>query len=164
MFPLLLKLEDLDLDLFEDSGTSDAPDSPPAVPSGNISRKLLKEKIQTGVQARVDNFWKEKVGLFIMQGDYLALIMEEGSCVTWKSYMWDIPQGVLKFAINAGINTLPTLDNLKRWGKRTNVLFVVMLRPFCMSFRIVVLRWIRGDIPGATIPFCHQLLLVFSHY
>ena len=34
--------------------------------------------------------------------------------------MWDIPLGVLKFAINAGINTLPTLDNLKRWGKRTN--------------------------------------------
>ena len=26
----------------------------------------------------------------------------------------------IKFAINAGINTLPTLDNLKRWGKRTN--------------------------------------------
>ena len=50
----------------------------------------------------------------------MALIMEEGNCITWKSFMWDIPQGVLKFAINAGINTLPTLDNLKRWGKRTN--------------------------------------------
>ena len=34
--------------------------------------------------------------------------------------MWDIPQGVLRFAINAGINTLPTFDNLKRWGKRAN--------------------------------------------
>ena len=34
--------------------------------------------------------------------------------------MWDIPQGVLKFAINAGINTLPSLDNLKRWGKRVS--------------------------------------------
>ena len=34
--------------------------------------------------------------------------------------MWDIPQGVLRFAINAGINTLPTFDNLKRWGKRVN--------------------------------------------
>ena len=34
--------------------------------------------------------------------------------------MWDIPQGVLKFAINAGVNTLPTLDNLKRWGKRVS--------------------------------------------
>ena len=29
-------------------------------------------------------------------------------------------QGVLKFAINAGINTLPSADNLKRWGKRVN--------------------------------------------
>ena len=34
--------------------------------------------------------------------------------------MWDIPQGVLKFAINAGVNTLPTYDNLKRWGKRVS--------------------------------------------
>ena len=55
-----------------------------------------------------------------MQGDYLALIMEEENCISWKSYLWDIPQGVLKFAINAGINTLPTFDNLKRWGKRDN--------------------------------------------
>ena len=55
-----------------------------------------------------------------MQGDYLALIIEEGSSITWKSYMWDIPQGVLKFALNAGVNTLPSLDNLKRWGKRVS--------------------------------------------
>ena len=55
-----------------------------------------------------------------MQGDYLALHMEEQSCITWKSFMWDIPQGVLKFAINAGINTLPSADNLKRWGKRVS--------------------------------------------
>ena len=55
-----------------------------------------------------------------MQGDYLALIMEEGGSITWKSYMWDIPQGVLKFALNAGVNTLPSLDNLKRWGKRVS--------------------------------------------
>ena len=34
--------------------------------------------------------------------------------------MWDIPQGVLKFALNAGVNTLPSLDNLKRWGKRVS--------------------------------------------
>ena len=56
----------------------------------------------------------------VMQGDYLALIMEEGDCVTWRSYLLDIPRGVLKFAINAGLNTLPSLDNLKRWGKRVN--------------------------------------------
>ena len=53
-----------------------------------------------------------------MKGDYLVLIMEEGNCVTWKSCMWDVPKGVLKFAINAGVNTLPSHDNLKQWGKR----------------------------------------------
>ena len=72
------------------------------------------------MQGRVNDFWKEKVGHYIMQGDYLALIMEERGCVTWRSYLWDVPQGVLKFAMNAGINTLPTFDNLKRWGKRVN--------------------------------------------
>ena len=40
--------------------------------------------------------------------------------MTWRSYLWDIPRGVLKFAINAGLNTLPSLDNLKRWGKRVS--------------------------------------------
>ena len=69
---------------------------------------------------KVDEFWKEKIGHYVMQGDYLALIMEEGGSVTWKSYLWDVPQGVLKFAINAGLNTLPSFDNLKRWGKRTS--------------------------------------------
>ena len=34
--------------------------------------------------------------------------------------MWDIPQGVLKFAINAGMVTLPSFDNLRRWGKRVS--------------------------------------------
>ena len=74
----------------------------------------------------MNEFWKEKVGHYIMQGDYIALLMEEGNCITWKSYLWDLPQGVLKFAINAGLNTLPTFDNLKRWGKR-----VCNRCPFC---------------------------------
>ena len=75
---------------------------------------------QRGIQERVSDFWKERIGRYVMQGDYLALIVEEENSITWKSFMWDIPQGVLKFAINAGVNTLPTFDNLKRWGKRVN--------------------------------------------
>ena len=80
----------------------------------------MKGKVQAGLQGRVNDFWKEKIGHYVMQGDFLALIMEEKGCVSWRAFMWDIPQGVLRFAINAGINTLPTLDNLKRWGKRVN--------------------------------------------
>ena len=85
-----------------------------------MNQKLLKSKIQAGVQGWVNDFWKEKIGGYIMQGDYLALVMEEGNCITWRSYLWDIPRGILKFAINAGLNTLPSLDNLKRWGKRAS--------------------------------------------
>ena len=92
----------------------------PAELSVARSKPLLRGKIQAGIQGRVDDFWKEKIGRYIMQGDFIALIMEEDSCITWKSYLWDIPQGVLKFALNAGLNTLPTFDNLKRWGKRVN--------------------------------------------
>ena len=91
---------------------------PPPLPE--ISRNVLKRKIQKGVQERVNDFWKGRVGRYVMQGDYLALLMEEGDSITWKSYLWDIPQGVLKFALNAGVNTLPSLDNLKRWGKRVS--------------------------------------------
>ena len=97
------------------ASSPDAPQPPPisAPSSSELTSKVLKRKIQRGVQERVNDFWKEKVGRCMKQGDYLALIIEEGSCTTWKSYMWDIPQGVLKFAINAGVNTLPSLDNLK---------------------------------------------------
>ena len=55
-----------------------------------------------------------------MQGDFLSLLVEEDSCVTWKSFIWCVPRGVAKFALNAGLNTLPSADNLKRWGERTS--------------------------------------------
>jgi hypothetical protein len=55
-----------------------------------------------------------------MQGDYLNLLIEEDSNITWKSFIWNVPRGVVKFALNAGLNTLPSADNLKRWGKRTS--------------------------------------------
>ena len=97
-----------------------APPPPPPPQQGGMSQSLLKSRIQAGVQAWVNDFWKEKVGHYIMQGDYLALLMEEGNCITWRSYLWDVPRGVLEFAINAGLNTLPSLDNLKRWGKRVS--------------------------------------------
>ena len=91
------------------------------------------------MQKRVNDFWREKVGAYIMQGDYLALHMEEQSCLTWKSFMWDIPQGVLKFAINAGINTLP-------------LGFVVMSKPWRTFSPTAPLLWTKDVLLGATTP------------
>jgi hypothetical protein len=35
--------------------------------------------------------------------------------------MWDLPRGVLKFAVNRSIDMLPTFTNLRWWGKRASV-------------------------------------------
>jgi hypothetical protein len=58
-----------------------------------------------------------------MQGNLFALLQAENESITWKAYMWDLPRGVLKFAVNSSITleTLPTSTNLRKWGKRASV-------------------------------------------
>ena len=59
-----------------------APQVAPSVgQSVGQSKTLLRGKIQAGIQARVNIFWKEKIGRYIMQGDYIELLMEEGNCI-----------------------------------------------------------------------------------
>ena len=53
-----------------------------------------------------------------MQGDFTKLLIEEKENVTWKSIIRNVPGGILSFALNSATNTLPTPDNLRRWGKR----------------------------------------------
>jgi hypothetical protein len=55
-----------------------------------------------------------------MQGNLFILLQPENESITWKSYMWDLPSGVLKFAVNNSIDTFPTFTNLRRWGKRAS--------------------------------------------
>ena len=38
--------------------------------------------------------------------------------MTWQSWIRNVPRGVLSFALKSSTNTLPTPDNLVRWGKR----------------------------------------------
>ena len=81
-------------------------------------REWAKREVQKRIQDQTDGYWREKISSLIIQGDFLSLISEEGSNVTWKSYLWGLPRGVAKFAVNSGLNTLPSGDNLRRWGKR----------------------------------------------
>jgi hypothetical protein len=52
-------------------------------------------------------------------GPWVNYAMKES--ITWKSYKWDLPCAVLKFAVNSSIDTLHTFTNLRRWGKRASV-------------------------------------------
>jgi hypothetical protein len=56
-----------------------------------------------------------------MRGNLFALLQSENKSITWKSYMWDLPHGVLKFVMNSSIDMLVTFTNVRRWGKRASV-------------------------------------------
>ena len=62
--------------------------------------------------------WNNKVKKLTFQGDFINLLIEEESNITWKSICHNIPKGILSFALKASVNGLNTPDNLKRWGIR----------------------------------------------
>jgi hypothetical protein len=62
--------------------------------------------------------WNSVVQKLTFQGDFVKLLIEEETNVTWKSMCNNIPRGILSFALKAATNGLNTPDNLKRWGIR----------------------------------------------
>ncbi len=52
-----------------------------------------------------------------MQGEFGHLWEIEDSDFTWKTDLQNLPHRVAKFLINSPVNTVPTTDNLVRWGK-----------------------------------------------
>ena len=55
-----------------------------------------------------------------MQGNITALAVAGQCDLSWKSYMFDLSQGTLKFLVNASIDTLSTQANLKHWKKSSS--------------------------------------------
>ena len=58
--------------------------------------------------------WGEHVKTLSVQGNFLALAAAEKQDVVWKSYMYNLKQGTLKFLLNALLDTLLTAANLVR--------------------------------------------------
>ena len=91
--------------------------------AANLKRNF-DSKISESVKAVVRNEnkqkWEEHVKTLAVQGKFLALAAAEKEDVVWKSYMFDLKQGTLKFLLNASIDTLPTAANLKRWKKSSS--------------------------------------------
>ena len=54
----------------------------------------------------------------VMQVDFTKLLIEEKENVTCRSITNNVPREVLSLALNSATNTLPTPDNLRKWGKR----------------------------------------------
>ena len=56
----------------------------------------------------------------VKQGHLLSIAALEKSDAVWKSYMFDLKKGTMKFLLNACLDTLPTKTNLLQWGKTTS--------------------------------------------
>ena len=90
----------------------------------NRSRDVNWEKTKQNIKRTLNDeqklYWREKIAPLVFQGDLLKLVELEQCDLTWRSIIYDLPRGVLSFITRAAINSLPTADNLKRWGKKMN--------------------------------------------
>jgi hypothetical protein len=123
--PFYTQPGDLDLQLHPHPTVEPGPQPPQveriptqadSVPKVSAIRKEVRR-----VFCEEDDAWAARIRGYTMQGNLFALLQAESEGITWKSYIWNIPSGVLKFALKASIDTLPTFTNLKRWVKHASV-------------------------------------------
>ena len=83
----------------------------------------LRRKFNVNIKTSVKNATREAtqeqlrshIKTLQVQGSLLALACQEKEDLLWKSTMFQLKSGTLKFMLNASIDTLPTPANLKRW-------------------------------------------------
>jgi hypothetical protein len=81
----------------------------------------IRKEVLGGFREEEDDAWAARVRGYTIQRNLFALLQAESEDITWKLCMCNLSCGVLKFALNASIDTLPTFTNLKRWGKCASV-------------------------------------------
>jgi hypothetical protein len=77
----------------------------------------IQTRVTTVVRAEQQLALEKHVKSLTLQGNILALAAAEKQDVVWKSHMYNLKAGTLKFLLNATIDTLPTAANLRRWKK-----------------------------------------------
>jgi hypothetical protein len=77
----------------------------------------IQTQVTSAVRAQQQLELENHVKSLTLQGHVLALAAAEKQDIVWKSHMYNLKSGTLKFLLNAAIDTLPTAANLKRWKK-----------------------------------------------
>ena len=92
-----------------------------------VHRKVLEDKISKVKAALKMKLLKEetkkdweKCKSLVIQGKSMELLHQQEFDATWKSYIFNLPRGTMKYILNASIDTLPSKTNLRRWGKVSN--------------------------------------------
>ena len=92
----------------------------PEMDTGRNKLEAAKRAVKKEVREKSQTEQVEHVRSLVKQGRLLTLIEEMEMDATWKSYIYQLPKGTMKFILNATTDTLPTRSNLKLWGKRGN--------------------------------------------
>ena len=80
----------------------------------------VKRKVKQNISDEFQNMWHDHIKELTVQGKFLQILHLEQSHISWRSLIYNLPRGILQFAVNACIDTLATNANLKRWGKKSN--------------------------------------------
>jgi hypothetical protein len=59
----------------------------------------IRREVRRVFQEENDEAWAACISEYTMQGNLFALLQAENESITWKSYMWELPCDVLKFAV-----------------------------------------------------------------
>ena len=93
-----------------------------------LNAKQLTWKFNQSIKEQVRNSTREQVQAKVVehmeglkvQGSLLTLAAREKQDILWKSVMFQLKSGTLKFMMNASIDTLATPANLCRWKYTTS--------------------------------------------
>ena len=90
--------------------------------TGHNARKLqqnfntaLRNKVRNSTRNEIQEKLSQHAGQLQVQGHLLTLASQEKEDILWKSTMFQLKAGTLKFMMNASIDTLATPANLHRW-------------------------------------------------
>ena len=88
------------------------PGEDPVPPSSKFIENVKSEAKSIINTEETQNQFKH-ISELVKQGKTLELSQIEKNDATWKSYIYNLPRGTMKFLLNSTIDTLPTRVNLK---------------------------------------------------
>ncbi len=90
------------------------------VPNGQPDIEKLSEikaKAKSLVHTKHQKSHWDHLTTLICQGEFFRIWEIQEEDFEWKADIHNLPRGVSKFLLNSVLTTLPTRDNLQKWGK-----------------------------------------------
>ena len=87
--------------------------------SATLPFKKVKSYLFKSIKEKVTETWTGHIKNLVVQGDMLPIATLEKCDHLWKSYIFILPKGIMKFMLNSFLDTLPTKNKLSRRGKRS---------------------------------------------